>query len=521
MTCSTNERINPSLSSNFSEGVSTKFYTAGANALICIMPDLIKKIRSLEKVSRQLEPGDEARKSVLKKVLDYSDDFLRDLETAKVFEKKDDSGKELSETPVTEEGKDIDTLLGLISRNVDHNGVNPASGGYLGYIPGGGLYFSATGDYLADVSNRFAGMYFASPGAVRMENVLIRWMSDMLGFPKEAAGNLTSGGSIANLIAVTTARDNFGIKGRDLDRCVIYHTAQYHHCIDKSIRIAGLKECIKRNIPMDDSFRMIPGELDKQIQIDLKNGLRPWLVIASAGTTDVGAVDPLDKIGSIARKYEMWFHVDAAYGGFFMLTAKGKKVLKGIELADSVVLDPHKGLFLPYGTGAVIVRDGAKLQNTFSFQANYMKYATEENEYSPAEMSPELTKHFRGMRMWLPLMLHGVKAFRAALEEKLLLTRYFHEKIREAGFETILEPELSVATYRFIPSNGDANDFNSRLLEEVKKDGRVFISATTLEGRVVLRMACLSFRTHVEHIDLLLLVLKEKVEKLLADPAFK
>ncbi len=510
----TNERIWLVYSSKFRYSLSTKFYTAEANDLFCTMPELLKKIKSLEKISRNLEPNADQRKEVIGKVVRYADDFLENLGSIKAYEFKEDNGKELSETLISEEPGSLSDVLGLIERNVDHNGVNPASPGYLAFIPGGGLYYSAAGDYLADVFNRFAGMYFASPGAVRMENVLLRWMAEMVGFPKEAAGNLSSGGSISNLIAVTTARDAFGIKGRDLDKSVIYHTSQYHHCLDKSIRIAGLKECIRRNIPMDERFRMKTDELETQIKIDIRNGLQPWLVIASAGTTDVGAVDPLEKIGTIAKKYSMWFHVDAAYGGFFALTTKGKKILKGIEQADSVVLDPHKGLFLPYGTGAVIVKDGKKLQASFSFQANYMKYDPSEHELSPAELSPELTKHFRGLRMWLPLMLHGLKPFRAALEEKLLLTKYFYEEIQKAGFEVMMEPELSVTTYRYVPETGDANEFNMNLLDLVKKDGRVFISATTIDGKYVLRMACLSFRTHLDTIDLLISILKEKVKLL-------
>src|SRR6185295_5947182 len=173
-----------------------------------------------------------------------------------------------------------------------------------------------------------------------------------------------------------------------------------------------------RYVPMDERYRMNAESLEAMIMTDKKNRLVPFLVIASAGTTDVGAVDPLEEIGAIAKKHELWYHIDAAYGGFFNLTREGKQKLKGIELSDSLVVDPHKGLFLPYGTGVILVKDKSVLQQSHSYQASYMQDAVNASEeLSPADLSPELTKHFRGLRFWLPLQLHGLKPFRACLEE--------------------------------------------------------------------------------------------------------
>jgi glutamate/tyrosine decarboxylase-like PLP-dependent enzyme len=296
---------------------------------------------------------------------------------------------------------------------------------------------------------------------------------------------------------------------------VIYVTRQVHHSVDKAIRIAGLKECIVRYIPLDDQFRMVASELEKQIAVDKKNKLNPFLVIASAGTTDTGAIDPLAQIGDIARKHKLWYHIDAAYGGFFILTDEGKKKLKGMEKSDSLVIDPHKGLFLPYGLGVVLVKKKKHLYDSHYYKANYMQDSLKSSEdTSPADLSPELTKHFRGMRLWLPLKLHGLKPFRVCLEEKLLLAKYFYEEVQKLGFESDTAPELSVVTYRYVPEKGDADAFNARLVEEVRKDGRVFISSTLLNGKFTLRFACLSFRTHLKTVDLLLKVLKEKVKKI-------
>jgi len=474
-----------------------------------------KQIQELEKISRLLEPSPAQRKHVREKVVAYAEEFLNSIETTKAYNVTEDKGIGILESPISEEPIPIQDVVALVRDHVDRPGLNPASGGHIAYIPGGGIYFSALGDYLADVTNRYAGVFFAGPGAVRMENMLIRWLGEILGYPKSTAGNLTSGGSLANLIAIVTARDAMKISSTDVKRAVIYLTQQAHHSIDKAIRVAGLKECILRYIPMDDQFRMNSKLLNRQIAKDQRSKLKPFLVIASAGSTDTGAIDPLKEIGEIARNQKLWYHVDAAYGGFFVLTKEGKEKLRGIEDSDSVVIDPHKGLFLPYGLGVVLVKDRKKLYESHYYVANYMQDAISEmEEPSPAELSPELTKPFRGMRLWLPLKLHGIKPFRACLEEKLLLAKYFHKEIQAIGFEVGPEPELSVVTYRYIPKKGDADEFNKRLLEEVVRDGRVFISSTVLNGQYTLRFACLAFRTHLKLVDYLLKILKEKAKML-------
>ena len=474
-----------------------------------------EEILRFEHEARKLEPASADRRMVRENIVDYSEDFLNTIETFRTYVSTETKGRGLLESPISEMGIGIEEAIGIIRENVDTPGLNPASGGHLAYIPGGGIYYSALGDYLADVFNRYAGVFYASPGAVRMENMLIRWMNDLVGYPAEASGNLTTSGSLANMIAMVVARDGRNIKSADIPHSVIYLSKQAHHSIDKGIRVAGLGECILRFISIDDKFRIVPAELDQQIEQDKANGLNPFLVVASAGTTDVGAIDPLVEIGEIAKRHAVWYHIDAAYGGFFILTEEGKQKLRGLELSDSLIIDPHKGLFLPYGLGVVLVRDVEHLKRSFRFDAHYMQDAfAGPDEISPAEISPELTKHFRGLRLWLPLKLHGLVPFRACLEEKLLLAKYFYEEVQKLGFECRLEPELSVVVYRYVPKQGDPNEFNKRLLESVVADGRVFISSTMLEGNYTLRFACLAFRTHLKTVDTLLQVLRNNVEQL-------
>lgn len=472
----------------------------------------IERIKEKERVARRLEPTPSKRREITGKVVEYAGEFLDKLYEKRTFVTDHDHGRGIYESPISDTPISIEDALNLIRQNVDEPALNPASGGHVGYIAGGGIYPSALGDYLADISNNFAGVYYVGPGAVRMEHMLIHWMAESIGFPDTAGGDLTSGGSIANLTGIVTARDAGGIKGVDVDKTVVYMTPHAHHSLRKALNIAGLRECIVRCVAMDERLRMKPAALEESIASDRKSGLDPWLVIASGGTVDAGAVDPLSDIADIAQSNGVWMHVDAAYGGFFALTEKGKEKLAGIERADSVVMDPHKGMFLAYGTGAILVRDRAALHAAHEYEANYMQDSREaEDEYSPAAHSAELTRHFRGMRFWLPLKLFGVAPFRACLEEKLLLADYFYEQIKASdGFEVGPRPELSVVTYRYVPQLGDADAFNRRLVDEIQKDGRVFITSTVIDGKVMLRLAALCFRTHLNHVDLALEILRDK-----------
>ena len=476
---------------------------------------LDQRLENLERFSASLEPLAEYRRAWNEQVFQYGEQFLENLEEAKTYEVEGDKGLGLLAATIQEEGRSLEDLLDLFRKHVDEPGANPAGPGMVAYIPGGGIVPAALGDYLAAITNNYAGIFFSGPGAVVMENQLLRWMCQMVGFPDTALGNLTSGGSIANLTAIATARDFKNITPSKIEKSVIYLSQQTHHSIQKALRIAGLGAAHTHYLPLDDGFRIRPDALREAIQQHKAEGLHPFLLVVSAGTTDTGAIDPMEELGAIAREEDLWYHVDAAYGGFFLLVDELRPAFKGIELADSLTIDPHKGLFLPYGTGAVLIKNIEALKKTHYYIAGYMQDAADAvEELSPADLSPELTKHFRGPRMWLPLQLLGVKPFRASLEEKILLCRYFYDRIQELGFEVGPYPELSVMTYRYLPPNGDANEFNAQLTDRIRTDGRVFISSTTIKGTFWLRLAILNFRTHKRHIDLALDIIEEQLTKL-------
>jgi aromatic-L-amino-acid decarboxylase len=475
---------------------------------------LLAELRRLERAARPLDPGASRRRRLRTAAVASSERLLRRTDSLRAYIETEGKGAGLLAAPIGPRGLPLDQVFALLEREVVTPGANPAAPGHLAYIPGGGLYHAALGDFLAAVANKYAGVFFAGPGAVRMENMLVRWVADLVGLPAAAAGTILSGGSLATLAAVCAARDAHGLTGQATGQAVVYLTSQAHHCVVKALRIAGLADAVLRFVPTDARHRMRPDALADTIGADRAVGLRPWLVTAAAGTVDTGTVDPLDAIGAVAARERCWFHVDAAYGGFFLLTEHGRRMLAGIERADSVVLDPHKGLFLPYGSGIVVVRDAATLLAAHHYEGAYMQDAlSEPTELSPAELSPELSRHFRGLRMWLPLILLGTAPFQAALDEKLLLARYFRQEAAALGFEVGPEPDLSIVTFRRVPAGAtpaQVDALNRAIVEGVRRDGRVFLSSTMVDGRFTIRLAVLAFRTHRGTVDLALRVLREQ-----------
>lgn len=457
------------------------------------------EIEELREAAAPLEPDAAKRRSIAGQALDHALAYWDQVEIAPSNRPWSEVFSQRLDPEFAEGGRDPASVLDYVGSCIDAPGFATTSPRFMAYIPGGGLPYSALGDLLAATSNKYSGFASASPGAVRIENACATWLASVIGYPHEAAGTLTSGGSVANLTAVVTAREARDAEGGG----AIYVTRFAHYCIDKALHIAGRGRSPRRVIATDDNYRMSVPALERALEEDRRNGVRPWIVIASAGTVDTGAIDPLPEIAELCRRYGAWFHVDGAYGGLFALCEEGRALLRGIELADSVALDPHKTLFLPYGTGAALVRDGRLLQDAFSASGEYIRPLGEsEVGPSPADLSPELTRHFRALRLWLPLQMAGVAAFRAAQAEKLALARYFHARLSTIdGFDAGPEPQLSVVAFRYLPKTGDVDEFNERLMRHIQQEGRVMMSGTRIDGSYRLRCAVLCFRTHLEHVD--------------------
>ena len=424
---------------------------------------------------------------------------------------------EIATLEIGEEGRSIGEVLDLVRREIEEQGLNPASPRDFGWVPGGGVFTSALGDWLAAIGNAFAGYFPASSGAALLENRMVEWIAELVGYPKTSGGTLTSGGSVAGLTAIIAAREAKGLKGRDFENAVVYVSNEEHYSVRKAVHLAGAGEAQCRIVAADERHRMVPESLAGLIRDDQRAGLRPWLVVTTGGTTNTGVVDPIREVGEIARSAGLWHHVDAAYGGFYLLVPARRDLFEGIEDSDSVVLDPHKTLFLPYGSGAVVLRDARHL-DTFRFRAPYL-VDEEQPVPSPSERSIELTRHFRALRMFLPLALHGTGAFAAALEEKWVLARLPPRPAcgtpRDRGRAG--SRELQTVCFRWKPPGLDEPAINARnreLQDAIQDDGRVFITATVLDGVFWQRPSLGIFRTHAEHLDEFLDVLVETMDRL-------
>lgn len=403
--------------------------------------------------------------------------------------------------PPPENGTAFETLLPFLMEKVIPLSINAAHPTYMGYIPGGGLFPSALADLLSTATNRYVGAWFAAPAAARLETNVLEWFAQWMGYPASARGITTTGGSLACFSAIATARKH--LLDDDISRGVMYASNQTHHSLMKSAMLAGISERNIRLLEVDQNFRAIPERFDDAIKADLQKGLKPFLLIGNAGTTNTGTIDPLVELAEIGRKHSLWYHIDGAYGGFFNLCEAGKRKLAGIALSDSIVLDPHKGLFVPYGCGSLLVKEGELLRRAHMLTADYMQdQFTPEGEINFTDHSPELSRSFRGLKVWLPLKLFGVQAFRENLAEKLRLAQWlYHRFLEEPGFECLAVPDLSVIAFRYRPQRGNVDEFNRRMLKHINDSGKLFLSSTLLNGEFVIRACVLSFRTHQAEVE--------------------
>jgi aromatic-L-amino-acid decarboxylase len=407
--------------------------------------------------------------------------------------------------PMPERGTPFPKILRRLFGKVIPTSLNTASPGYLAYVPGGGLFHAAVADLVADAVNRYVGVWLAAPGLVQIEANVIAWLCAAMGLPEGSFGVLTTGGSMANLIAVVTAR---GARlPADFLRGTIYTSDQAHHSVQKAALFAGFPEERVRVAPTDARFRVIPAELERLIAEDRAAGLAPFLIVGHGGTTNTGAVDDLDALATLAARQGLWLHVDAAYGGFFALTDRGRARLRGVSRADSITLDPHKGMFLPYGTGCLLVRDREALRRAHAKHASYLPpMQTEAELVDFCDLSPELSRDWRGLRVWLPLKMHGVGAFRRALDEKLDLAQGLAERLAALpDVELVAPPELSLLAFRVRPAGHDEGEaldaLNRAVLSRVNEKQRVLLTGTVVRQGFVIRVCILSFRTHQDRID--------------------
>ncbi|MEU6577597.1 aminotransferase class V-fold PLP-dependent enzyme [Streptomyces sp. NPDC046805] len=408
--------------------------------------------------------------------------------------------------PPPARGGELKSLLARLDEAADC-ALETAGPGHLAYIPGSGLFTAALAEFYNRATNRYGGLAAVAPAFAALEESVLRWMAtEVCGLPAGSGGLLTSGGSMATFSATVAARHDR--LGEDLATGTVYTTAFAHHSVAKAARLAGIRAAHIRLVPHTPDLRMDADAAAAMIRADRDAGLRPFLLVATAGTTDSGTVDPLPRLADLARDEDLWFHVDAAYGGFFRLTARGRQRLTGLEEADSITLDPHKTLFIPFGTGALVVRDLAALHAAHDGTGSYLQDMGDAGGVpDSARLGPELTHEMRGLRAWLPLHLHGTDAFRDALDEKLDLAEHVHETLsRVPELEVPHRPDLSTVIFRVRPADDvraaaeRADEASRLLLERINAHRRVVLSSTVVDGRYTLRICVVSHRTHHDRI---------------------
>ena len=374
------------------------------------------------------------------------------------------------------------------------------------FVPGPSNFISAMGDALASGFNIFSGGWAASPAAAEMEIVTMNWLLKLYGFPvKRGGGIFTSGGSMANLTAVATARN---LKcGDDFSKAVIYLSDQAHSSNIKAIRVLGFRKEQIRIIPTDAEFKIALNKLKNAIAKDKLEGWQPFCFIASAGTTNTGTVDPLNELAAICKKEKIWLHVDAAYGGAAILAKNGKQLLKGIEKADSITVDPHKWFFQPYEIGCLLVRNHKWLKGTFTEKPEYLRdIEGNESEINFYDHGIELTRRFRALKFYMSIKTFGLKAFRKAITYNIKLAEVTEDYLRKSDkWEVVSPATLAIINFRYHPISGKLSEkqldkINQKISEKVVASREALLVTTILNGQVVLRMCLINPRTTMEDV---------------------
>ncbi|PQJ73020.1 pyridoxal phosphate-dependent decarboxylase family protein [Polaribacter butkevichii] len=399
-----------------------------------------------------------------------------------------------------------DEVLDFVAKNVLPNtniSTHPKS---FSFVPGPSNFISTMADSLATGFNIFSGGWIVSPAAAELEIVTLNWLLKMFDFPVTKGGGIfTSGGSMANLTALTTARR---IKcGDDFSNAVIYLSDQAHSSNIKAIRVLGFKKEQVKIIPTDLEFKFSINKLKNEIAKDQLEGRKPFCIIASAGTTNTGTVDPLDALADICEKENLWFHIDGAYGGAAILSKKGSRILRGIERADSLTVDPHKWFFQPYEIGCLLVKDASWLSNTFSEKPEYLRdIEGNESEINFYDYGIQLTRRFRALKFYMSIKTYGLNAFKKAITYNIDLADKTEDTLRKSkNWEIVSPATLAIINFRYNPLNKDLTEeeldkLNQEISSKVVDSKEALLVTTVLQNQVVIRMCLINPKTTLKHV---------------------
>ena len=408
-------------------------------------------------------------------------------------------------SPPPEDPVAFDDILAGLEEDVLPYVARISHPGYLAFIPGEGTWPGALGDLIASALNVDTCWWLGSSGPSALELVVLDWFRQWVGYPEKAQGVLVSGGSAANLTALACARET--LIGPMDDRAVIYMSDQTHSSVARAARVLGFRPDQVRVIPTDREARIRLDSLRSTIANDIGAGLKPLAVIANAGTTAAGAIDPFHDLARICRENTIWLHVDGAYGAFAAITRRGKEALAGMELADSITLDPHKWLYQPIEVGALLVRDGRALRKGFEISPDFLKdIEAVGHEVNFSDLGLQLTRSCRALKLWMSLRYFGLPAFRQAVDHCLDLALHAQTRIEAHPELELMSPaSLGIVTFRRHPVGEDdermLERINAALADRIEQGGELFISTGRIRGRYALRLCVLNHSTSQAEVD--------------------
>lgn len=419
--------------------------------------------------------------------------------------------------PMPERGTDPAQVMARLREHVWQNIMFSSHPRFFAFVPSPSNFVSAMADTLMVAYDAFAGTWLEGSGPAVIELVTIDWLRETCGMPPSAGGHFVTGGSAGNLTGLAVARH---IHLRDeTTNAVVYFSDQTHFSVLRALWLLGFKPDHLEKISSDDAYRLDLNSLRGKIARDRTAGKRPFCIIANAGTTNTGAVDPLNDLAEICRQENLWLHVDSAYGAAAMLTQRGRDLMRGIERADTLALDPHKWLFQPYECGVILVREARWLRETFSTSAEYLA----EVEVNGAQVNfyeegIQLTRSFKALKLWFSLQVFGAAAFRAAIEHGIELAEYAEQVLRASpSWEVVSPAQLGIVAFRHFRPNSplfDLNLLNRALVDLNMREGHSFLTSTTLRGKTILRMCPINPRATRQDIKDTISRLEAIVEKM-------
>lgn len=416
---------------------------------------------------------------------------------------------QIADAPLPSTGVGVPAALDVAAHILDES-LAHARPRYFGYIGSSGLESAVLADALA--TSHDTNLAAESAAAYVVEQQALRWMAEFVGYPW-GGGTFTSGGMQSNLTALMAARTRAfppsRVGGLAATSPVLYASSDAHSSIERAVEVLGLGSGNLRRVPIDVNRRMQPAALRELVLADLDAGLVPVAVVATAGTTITGAVDPLDAIADVCEELGVWMHVDGAYGLPASSTPTAGPLFAGLARADSASVDAHKWMFVPKACSVLLVRDQENLTRAFRHDASYM--VEEEGFRHPVDGTLEYSRPFRSLKLWTALRAHGADAFRDAIERNLLLARHLHAlAVEHPRFEPLLpSADLSIVPLRRIPSSGDVDAHNMALAREMQVDGRVYVTSAVIDGTACLRPCIVNYRTRTEDVESILAVADE------------